>query len=101
LKVEKYSDQEIVIHIAVDEAKIKNPTSEGGISKRVGHLPLNRQALEKSGLKIKKEQGEIPSFTQGYQQWRQAFDQGKAGVFSIPVSEAVNYIEQAMNNQEK
>jgi|GEM_PF-2140924 len=38
-----------------------------------------------------------PSYLDGYAQWKQAFDQGHAGVFTIPVSEIVGFVEATIN----
>ena len=100
LKVEQYDDKEVIIHIAVEEAKMKNPNLANGYSNRIAHLPFSRQALEKSGLKLKKESEAIPHFSEGYQQWKQAFNAGKAGFFTTTVAEAVEFVEQEMKKKE-
>jgi len=40
---------------------------------------------------------QLPDFQEGYDTWRQAFDSGQGGVFSITAAEAVDYMEQALN----
>jgi hypothetical protein len=39
----------------------------------------------------------LPDFLEGYMQWRDAFDRGKAGVFQISVAEAIDRLENSLN----
>jgi hypothetical protein len=42
----------------------------------------------------------LPAFEDGYHEWRSAFDQGKAGVWTSEVSEAIAGMESALNQGE-
>ena len=86
-----------IIHIAMRGLKMKNRRSPDGISENVDHMPFSEEAIEKSGLKLLKEQTELPDFEQGYRMWREAFDAGRAGVYTITVAEAVNVMEATLN----
>ncbi|MFC5270775.1 hypothetical protein [Adhaeribacter terreus] len=96
LKVEKEAEG-IIIHIAVDSAKIKNPNLKVGYSSSIGHLPFSKEALNKSVTMLISNKNELPNYLDGYQEWRQAYNKGEAGVFSITVAEAVAYVEETMN----
>ncbi len=48
LKVEKYNDNEIVIHIYVNGLKIKNELRPNGISEEIGQLPMSKESMNKS-----------------------------------------------------
>lgn len=85
-----------IIHIALRGLKMKNPRSPDGISEDVNHLPFLEKALEKSGLKLLKEKVDLPDFEEGYGLWREAFDAGRAGAYSITVAEAVAVMETAL-----
>ncbi len=37
------------------------------------------------------------AFADGYGEWRRAFDDGKAGAFTITVSAGIDFMEQALN----
>jgi len=39
----------------------------------------------------------MPDISEGYGHWKAAFDAGEGGIFSIPVAQAVEYIEKAVN----
>ncbi len=38
----------------------------------------------------------LPDFREGYNNWKEAFDSNKGGIFSIAVSDAVKYVEEVM-----
>ena len=57
-------------------------------------MPFAEAAVTRSVLNLV-AQGDPPRISEGYTLWRQAFDEGKGGVFTIPVSEAVSFVEQA------
>lgn len=86
-----------IIHISMRGLKIKNPHSPDGFSSDVGHLPFAEEAIRKSGLKLLKEKVDLPEFKDGYRMWREAFDSGRAGVYSITVAEAVGVMETTLN----
>ncbi|WP_299124397.1 hypothetical protein [uncultured Winogradskyella sp.] len=97
LKVEDYGKRGEIVHIAVNGLKIKNKHIEGGISKEIGHLPFDKEAIIKSLTELESTTDELPDFMDGYLQWKEAFDSGKGGVFTIEVKEAVDFVDQSMN----
>lgn len=86
-----------IIHIAMRGLKMKNRRSPDGFSENVNHMPFLETAIEKSGLKLVKERVDLPDFEEGYKLWREAFDAGKAGAYSITVAEAVEVMETALS----
>lgn len=38
-----------------------------------------------------------PDISEGYKSWRESFDKGEAGVFNIPASKIIQYIEDVVN----
>ncbi len=98
LKIEEYPKHGKVIHISVDELKMKNPQHPDGIADRISHLPLSEAALDNSVTSLKNETRRKPDSTEmdGYSYWKKEFDKGKAGVFSIPVSEIVSVMEESI-----
>lgn len=96
LKVEKEAE-EIRVHIAIDKAKIKNPRSNSGFTQTISHLPFSYKALDESVIELLHQNTELPDFSEGFNTWKQAFLQARAGVFSIPVAEAVDYVERTIN----
>jgi hypothetical protein len=86
-----------IVHIHVDGLRFKNKRAPGGSSDQIGHMPYSAEALRKSLTKLESTGAALPTFEDGYQQWRSAFDKGKAGVWTAPVSEAITGMESAVN----
>jgi len=101
LKVEKYEKDGIIIHIYVNGLKVKNPNKSSGFSDDIGHLPLSKDAVLKSVTTLVSENNELPDFMEGYNNWKNAFDNNTGGIFSITVKEAVQYVEEAMSNAKR
>lgn len=101
LKVEKYYGKEIVIHIYVNGLKIKNELRANGVSDDIGHLPMSKESLDKSVTKLISENNKLPDFKEGYENWKEAFDNKKGGIFTISVSETINFVEETMKSGKK
>ena len=86
-----------IIHIALRNLKMKNPRSSDGFSDKANHLPFSEKSINESAVKILKEKVDLPDFEEGYQMWKEAFDQKRAGVYSITVAEAVDIMEKSLN----
>ncbi|WP_417237886.1 hypothetical protein [Bizionia sp.] len=97
LKIEKYEEKETVIHISVHGLKIKNAKIETGISEDIGHLPFSEESIIQSLTELVSSNNTLSNYEDGYNQWKDAFKIGNAGVFSISIKEAVDYVEQTMN----
>lgn len=99
LKIDAISSTEKFIHIAVVDLKIA--TSEvGKFVDRIGHLPMSEEALRKSVVKLVSKKEPLPDFQEGYAMWREAFDAGKAGAFTVSVAEAVQFVEETYRQNE-
>jgi hypothetical protein len=96
LKVEKVNN-ETIIHVALSGLKIKNPHGAEGVSETIDHLPFSKEAVVESVTELINLENQLPDFMEGYKDWKEAFEHGKGGVFTITVKEAVEYVEQTMN----
>jgi len=96
VKVEYLDKVGNIIHVRVDSVKIKTTEKPVEYSTVITHMPFSEAALDSSGLKRIGEAKTIPDYQKGYNEWRTSFDEGKAGVFSIPVNRAVEYMEETM-----
>jgi hypothetical protein len=95
LKVEQDDKQGVIVHIAVDELHING--INGKEQNEITHLPFSKEALLNSVTElIDKNVNDLPEYREGYEQWKEAFDMGKAGIWSITVNEAIDSIEQAI-----
>ncbi|KJZ35890.1 MULTISPECIES: hypothetical protein [Pseudomonas] len=89
LKIEEYPKLGKVVHIRVDGFRMINPVT-GTEFNDMPHLPFQAKAIERSITHRVGNATEIPEFSQGYEAWRAAFDEGKAGVFTISVSKTLD-----------
>ena len=97
VKTEVEDGYGIIYHIHVDGLKIKNPRMESGLQNDISHAPVDRQTLDKSVTTLMGTSDEMPSIQEGYQAWKEAFDQGEAGVFNVPVADLARLYEQAIS----
>jgi hypothetical protein len=84
-----------IFHISVLGVSVKNHGAPS--TRELPHLPVSKQTLEVSCIKLLGQSKPNPAYLDGYAQWKQAFDQGHAGVFTIPVSEIVGILESTIN----
>jgi hypothetical protein len=97
LKIEEYSKVGLVIHIAIDNVKIKASKDGEDYLYSISHSPFSIEALKGSVSNLKYNHVELPDYIEGYQEWKDAFDKGKAGVYAVTVAECVELIEQTIN----
>jgi len=82
-----------IFHIYLDGLKLKNPLMQGGVQDHLAHAPVSQESLEASVEKLLKTGGPMPNISEGYTAWLLAFSQRQAGVFTMPVKDIVQYIE--------
>ena len=90
LKVERTSRLTIV-HISVENIRMFNCTG-GPEPNKFEHMPFDRSALDASVTKRVAEHSPLPTL-EGYEEWKAAFLQKHAGVYTISVAEALNVAE--------
>ena len=97
-KIEEYPENGKVIHISVSGLKMKNPRDPNGYAHTLSHIPISEEALDKSVTKLQNENSKVPDSLglDGYSYWKNEFDKGKAGIFTIPVAEIVGSMEEAI-----
>ena len=97
LKIEDYPKAGVAIHIAIDKLNIKGPRTGKFYGHTISHMPFSLTALDKSVTNIKKESSDLPRFQEGYNNWKESFVKGDAGIFSITVAEAIEFIETTLD----
>ena len=81
-----------ISHIGVDNVHFAN-CKGGPEPDAVPHMPFLREALDAS-VKKKLASGQpLPSYEDGYQEWRDAYAQKHAGVYVVRVADAVSVAE--------
>ena len=86
-----------IFHVSVSGVRVKNPKAASGLTTDLPHFPVSTQTLEQSCIRIVGHAEPNPAYLPGYAEWKRAFDQGQAGVFTIPVAEIVGGIESAIS----
>jgi len=99
VRVDDDDEYGTIVHIYVSDVAIPNPGAPGGQTTYIAHLPYADEALEAAVLEKESETLELPSYEEGYRLWHDAFENGEAGVFTIPVAEAISFVEQSIGTQ--
>ena len=81
-----------IVHIAVTNVRVRNPNAEGGYSTVIGHIPMSQSALRDSVTELLASGQQADQVAEGLETWREA----QGGVFTVSVSEAVQYIEDTL-----
>jgi hypothetical protein len=63
----------------------------------MSHAPVAEPQFTASVTELTDQRGDLEGFAEGYATWRAAYLEGKAGVFTLTLSEVVDVIEQALN----
>lgn len=84
-----------IVHVALGGLSIKNPLSPDGRSTTVRHMPFEEAALRRSVTELLADGVPVPPYEEGYAMWREAFDAGRAGYYTVTVAEAVQVIEES------
>ncbi|WP_310398231.1 hypothetical protein [Hymenobacter sp.] len=96
VKVEGQDSIGNIIHVYISNIKVKTSLHPEKYSETISHMPFSEAAIDSSVAKQLGTVTELPDFKDGYDEWRQSFDAGQAGVFSITVGKAVEYMETTM-----
>lgn len=82
-----------IVHIAL------SGVSYGSGQTSISHLPFAESAIEQSVTTLERESGPVPDFSEGYRLWREAFDAGKGGIFTITVADAFDAVTSVARNR--
>ena len=87
-----------IVSIAMTGVHIRNAFVEGGVQTQLPHAPISAESLAAAVTELLAENGptaDHPGFADAYQEWLEPFNTGEAGVFTIPLPEILDLIEQA------
>ncbi|QDE38404.1 hypothetical protein FIV34_03910 [Luteibacter pinisoli] len=82
-----------VFHVSILGVKLRNHKVPGGLQPAMHHAAVLRATLEKSLLEHVGDGDAGEQWKDGYAVWRQAYDNGDAGVFDLSVADILGYIE--------
>lgn len=97
LKVEEYEGVGEVVHIAVDGLSIRNTEKPESPHSDISHMPFVAEAVRKCVTELV-GYIKVPDFSEGYESWREAYEDGDAGFFTISVSESVEFMEETLTD---
>lgn len=80
-----------IYHISVSGIHIQ--IGPGAFVSELPHLPVSPETLEKSCTALLRQAAPNPAYLPGYRLWKEAFDVGHAGVYTISVAEIVGVTE--------
>jgi hypothetical protein len=100
LRVEPYGSG-TAVHVYVSGVSIINPAAPKGKSTFISHMPFTEEAIDKSVLQLVDQSEQLPRFEEGYATWKEQADQGKAGVFTVGVAEAIEGIAGAFKGNRR
>ena len=85
-----------IIHVKFVGMRIENPDAPGGVSEALDHAPVAEAQVAASVTELSDEAPDLDGFEDAYSTWLASFKEGDAGVFTIPLSEISEVIEQAL-----
>ena len=96
-KVEQDPKLGAIFHISVFGLHISNPRVAGGILTELPHLPVSKEALDKSVESLSHAAIRPVAYEEGYAHWKKEFDAGRLGVYTTSIAEIVTLAEQTMS----
>jgi hypothetical protein len=80
-----------IVHIRVTSLAFKGPRGKVAV---FPHLPFSGKALRNCVVALESSGNEVPTdYMDGYKIWREAFDAGKGGVFTVDVASVLDAME--------
>lgn len=95
--LETHEEMGEIVHITVKNVKVINPIAIDGFATHLQHIPISKEALEVSLIKVVSENEVADGVEQGIEEWRK----NNGGVFSWSVAKAVQAIEDILNQGEE
>jgi hypothetical protein len=85
-----------VIHVRIEGIRLPNPEVAGGVSKGIHLMPFTEEALSESVGPMIADSIEVTNWETAYEAWRDAYEEGEATVWSLPVYDAVQVMQSMM-----
>jgi len=96
-RVERIDGLGKVVHVKLTGLHLTSSAAPGAVGTIMYHAPIAEDWLAASVVELTAERGDLEGLAEGYATWLSAYRKGQAGVFSIPLSELVATMEQALN----
>lgn len=89
-----------ILHVSVSGARIRHRGIRDGVVTTFAHLPIIGQVLEQSGAEHVGQGTPDPAYLEGYREWKQAFDAGRAGSYGISLAKILDVIEDMLDKRD-
>ncbi len=97
VRIDRRLDGPPIYHLYVDGLSIINPHAASGVQAHLPHCPVGAETLDASVLAlVSAGEAQSPSISEGYSVWREAFDRGEGGYFTIPMDRILRHLESAV-----
>jgi hypothetical protein len=96
LKVESSPKLGVIVHISVDGLRIASPHAPNGVYETIEHMPFAEASIAESITTCAATGASVLAEDEGYEEWRRGFDAGEAGIFTIPVADAVSFMAEVL-----
>jgi hypothetical protein len=96
VRIDDDAEYGTIVHIFISDVAIPNANAPEGKTTYIAHMPYAEESLEDCVIAMESESSELPAYEEGYKLWREAFESGDAGVFTVPVVEAISFVEQSV-----
>ena len=85
-----------VVHVRIDGVRVPDPEVPGGVSQGIQLMPFTEEALAVSVGPMVAENVEVTNWEAAYDAWRDAYEEGEATVWSLPVYDAIQVMQSMM-----
>ncbi|SEM36225.1 hypothetical protein SAMN02800694_0789 [Luteibacter sp. UNCMF331Sha3.1] len=92
-RIDREPEDGEVFHVSILGVKLRNHRLPGGTQPAMNHAAVSRATLDASLLAHEGAADTDEAWRDGYAVWRQAYDNGDAGIFDLPIPEILGYIE--------
>jgi hypothetical protein len=91
-----------LIHVETEIALSTEDDAVWLVSPFIAHMPFSERAIAASPLSlVATEAGPTETFETGYQYWKTQYLKGEAGIFDIPVDDAIGFVMADMESRER
>jgi hypothetical protein len=87
-----------IYHISISGVQIK--LGAKGVINEMPHMPVSLKTLTLSCTTLVRQGEPNPHYLPGYRLWKEAFDAGRAGVYTVSISEILSATEKTLQKPE-
>ena len=98
VKIDEQDEIGEIVHVYISDVAIPCQAAPDGLVRNIHHSPYTLDAINRSVVGLESHTDQLPDFQEGYDVWKQGFDDGEAGVFDLDVREGINVMAQAIRN---